>query len=400
MIRRLLSTRLQDYLEIFPAVALLGPRQVGKTTLARSISEVGSRRGLRSRGAGLYLDLENPIDQEKLTDAPGYLGARSGRLVVLDEIHRAPQLFQVLRGIIDERVRGGEASGQFLLLGSASMDLLRQSGESLAGRIAYLELGPLDVLEILDTEKDRLWMRGGFPRSFLASSDAASVIWRANFIRTYLESDIPVFGPRVPAQTLRRFWTMLANAQGGLWNAATLARSLAVDGKTVARYVDLLTDLLLVRQLPPFRANVRKRLVKSPKVYVRDSGIVHTLLRLDDSEAVLGHPIAGASWEGFVIETLVRAAPERTQASFYRTATGAEIDLILELPGDQVYAIEIKRGFAPTVSKGFRIALDDVNPDQAFLVHGGDDRYTKGGGIEAVGLQALAEELAGVPRAR
>ncbi len=280
------------------------------------------------------------------------------------------------------------------------MDLLRQSGESLAGRIAYLELAPLDVRELPDAEHSRLWIRGGFPRSFLASSDAASAIWRVNFIRTYLERDIPEFGPRVPAQTLRRFWTMLAHAQGGPWNAATLARSLAVDGKTVARYVDLLTDLLLVRQLPPFRANVRKRLVKSPKVYVRDSGIVHTLLRLDDAEDVLGHTTAGANWEGFAIETLVRAAPEGTQASFYRTATGAEIDLVLELPGNQVRAIEIKRGLAPAVSKGFRVALDDVNPDQANLVHGGEDRYPKGGGIEAVGLKALAEELARGSRGR
>ena len=394
-IPRLLSARLEERLRLFPAVALLGPRQVGKTTLARAFAESDEARERRSVKKGLYLDLENPVDREKLADAPGYLATKRDRLVVLDEIHRAPHLFQTLRGVIDERIRGGEPAGQFLLLGSASMDLLRQSGESLAGRIAYLELGPLDIRELAESDPMRLWIRGGFPRSFLAPTDADSAVWRESFIRTYLERDIPALGPRVPADTLRRFWTMLSHSQGGLWNAAALARSLAVDGKTVARYVDLLVDLLLVRRLPPFHANVRKRLAKSPKMYVRDSGIVHTLLRLDDAEGVLGHPIAGASWEGFVIETLLRAAPERAQASFYRTASGVEIDLILELPGARVWAIEIQRGLAPAVEKGFRVALDDVKPDRAFLVHGGDDRYPKGGGVEAIGLRALAEELAG-----
>ena len=398
MIPRLLAARLEEHLRLFPAVALIGPRQVGKTTLAQAVARDVGRAGAgrhrrRARKPGLYLDLENPVDQEKLADARGYLEAQRGRLVVLDEIHRAPQLMQVLRGIIDERIRQGESAGQFLLLGSASMDLLRQSGESLAGRIAYLELAPFDIREAGERQRRRLWIRGGFPRSFLAASDAAGALWRENFIRTYLERDVPAFGPRVPAQTLRRFWTMLAHAQGGLWNAATLARSLAVDGKTVARYVDLLDDLLLVRRLQPLHANVRKRLVKAPKVYVRDSGIVHALLRLDDAAAVLGHPIAGASWEGFVIETLLRAAPQRTQASFYRTATGVEIDLVLELPGGRVWAVEIKRALAPVADKGLRTAIADLKPDKAFLVHAGDDRYPKGQNIEAIGLAELTAEL-------
>ncbi len=394
MVPRRLRAHLEDRLRLFPAVALLGPRQVGKTTLARTIAESGLRGGTSSGRKGLYLDLESPVDRQKLADPVGYLRQKRDQLVVLDEIQRTPRLFEALRGIIDERIRGGESAGQFLLLGSASMDLLRQSGESLAGRIAYLELGPLDVRELSEDEQTRLWIRGGFPRAFLASSDADSALWRESFITTYLDRDIPALGPRIPAQTLRRFWTMLAHAQGGLWNAAALARSLAVDGKTVAKYVDLLVDLLLVRRLPPYHANVRKRLVKSPRVYVRDSGIVHTLLRLDGTDDVLGHPVAGASWEGFAIETLIRAAPQRSEASFYRTATGVEVDLLLELPGNRLWSIEIKRGLAPSIGRGLRVALDDLKPDRAFTLDGGQDRYPMGGGLEAIGLRTLAEELA------
>ena len=392
-----LAGSLHNYLRLFPAVGLLGPRQVGKTTLARDVAE-GAARSIGKRGR--YLDLENPVDQERLADPMAYLAAQRGCLVVLDEIHRAPGLFRVLRGVIDERIRGGEPNAQFLLLGSASVDLLRQSGESLAGRIGYLELAPFDLREVGDDGLDRLWIRGGFPRSYLADTDAASAVWRTNFIRTYLERDIPELGPRIPAQTLRRFWTMLAHSQGGLLNAATLARSLAVDGKTVARYVDLLTDLLLVRRLPPYHANVRKRLAKSPKIYVRDSGLVHSLLRLQDMEDVLGHPVAGPSWEGFVVENLLAAAPEGTQASFYRTATGVEIDLLLELPGGELWAVEIKRSSAPSVGKGLRVAIDDVKPTRTFLVYAGAERYPKGGAVEAIGLRGLIGELATAVTAR
>jgi predicted AAA+ superfamily ATPase len=385
MIPRQIETHLTQRLSQFPAVALLGPRQVGKTTLARACQAAKS---------ALYLDLENPADLEKLSDACGYLGAQSGRLTIIDEVQRAPGLFQTLRGLIDERIQAGEAAGHFLLLGSASIDLLRQASESLAGRIATLELTPFASLEIDPAQQSRLWVRGGFPRSLLADTEENSVIWRENFIRTYLERDIPQLGPRIPAETLRRFWTMLAHTQGGLHNAAELARALAVDGKTVARYLDLMVDLLLVRRLPPYFANVGKRLVKSPKVYVRDSGLVHTLLRLDDLDDLLGHPVAGASWEGFVIENLLRAAPERTQASFYRTATGVEVNLVLELPGGHLWVMEVKRGLAPKVEPGLLRVLEDLQPERAFLLYSGAERYPKGNGIEAIGVREMAQELA------
>ena len=385
--RRILGTVL-DRLGQFPAVALLGPRQAGKTTLAESIAA----RSLAGSET-VYLDLEAPADRARLADPAHYLAAHEDKLVILDEIQRAPELFQTLRGLIDSGRRRDRRAGRFLLLGSASIELLRQSGETLAGRIAYVELGPLDILEAGEAESEKLWIRGGFPDSFLAGSDEASAVWRENFIRTYLERDIPQLGPRIPAETLRRFWTMLAHAQGGLHNAAQFARGLAVDGKTVARYLDLMVDLLLVRRLPPYHANIRKRLVKSPKIYVRDSGIVHALLALDDREAVLGHPVAGGSWEGFVVENLLSVAPERTAASFYRTAAGAEVDLVLELPGIGRWAIEIKRGLAPRLDRGFHQARDDLEPERSFVVHSGRDRYPVADGVEAIGLHEMAREI-------
>lgn len=386
MLPRQKSQLVRARLDQFPAVALLGPRQVGKTTLAELIAE---------KRPSVYLDLEDAGDRAKLSDAALYLSAHEDKLVILDEVQRMPELFQSLRGLIDKGRRRNLRAGRFLLLGSASIDLLKQSGESLAGRIAYVELGPLNVLEVDGDARERLWIRGGFPDSFLAESNDASAAWRENFIRTYLERDIPQLGPRVPAETLRRFWTMLAHVQGGTLNAAQFARGLGVDGKTVARYLDLLVDLLLVRRLPPFHANVGKRLVKAPKVYVRDSGIVHTLLGLDDRDAVLGHPVAGGSWEGFVLENLLGAAPERVKACFYRTAAGAEIDLVLELPGGKLWAIEIKRGLAPKLEKGFHHAREDLKPERSFVVYSGDDRYPKGAGIEVIGVAELASLIAG-----
>lgn len=373
----------------FPAVGLIGPRQAGKSTLAREIARATMVSGKLTD----YLDLENPADQARLEDAGAYLRARGDRLVVIDKIQRLSGLFQVLRGIIDDNIRAGRETGQFLLLGSASIELLKQSSESLAGRIAYLELGPIDVSEVEPDEASTLWVRGGFPRSLLAKSDGASARWREAFITTYLERDIPQLGSRIPAATLRRFWTMLAHRQGAPLNAAEIARSLAVDGKTIAKYLDLLVDLLLVRRLPPLHANLGKRLAKSPKTYVRDSGLVHSLLRLDTLNDILGHPVAGASWEGHVIETLIAAAPPRTEASFYRTATGLELDLVLDLPGGKRWAIEIKGSSASRTGKGFHEAIADVKPARTFIVYRSGERYPKGGDVEAIGLRDLASEL-------
>jgi len=388
MLSRRLTETVLDYLKQFPAVCLLGPRQVGKTTLVRRHTDL-----LSEEPPPDYLDLENPQDLQKLEDATGYLEQRQDRLVILDEVQRIPGLFQVLRGLIDERRLAGRKAGHFLLLGSASIDLLKQSSETLAGRIAYLELCPLDVLEA--PEDSNLWWRGGFPDSLLASSDTASIRWRDQFITTYLERDIPLLGSRIPATTLRRFWTMLAHHHGGVYNAAQMARNLEVTGKTVAGYLDLLVDLLLVRRLTPYYANVKKRLVKSPKVYIRDSGLVHALLGIDSLDALLAHPIVGMSWEGHVLENLLRVAPERSKASFYRTATGVEIDLVLELPDNCLWAIEIKRTTAPKLERGFRQALDDIGPDRAFIVYGGRDRYPKADDVEAISLHEMAIELAG-----
>jgi len=385
MIIRALATQLSDALAHSPAVVLLGPRQVGKTTLAL---ELGQHYN------ALYLDLESDQDRAKLAQPELYLADHQDRLVILDEVHRSPGLFPVLRGLIDRGRRAGRRSGQYLLLGSASLDLLKQSGETLAGRISYLELAPFNVLEIRELATDELWVRGGFPDSLLASDASRSLRWRQDFIRTYLERDIPQFGPRIAAETLRRFWAMLAHHQGGLLNTAQFARNLGVDVKTVSGYLDLLVDLLLVRRLLPWHANLGKRLVKSPKVYVRDSGIVHALLNILDKETLLGHPVVGQSWECFVIENLLVCAANKAQGYFYRSSGGAEIDLLLSWPDGGLWAIEIKRSLSPKLERGFHAACADLAPARKFVVYPGVERYRMASDIEVISLGELAAELA------
>ncbi|WP_037382793.1 ATP-binding protein [Sinorhizobium americanum] len=384
MIERHVTTTLTELVDTYPAVALIGPRQVGKTTLALALAE---------RRPSVYLDLESDADRAKLSEPELYLEQHVDKLVILDEVHRLPNLFQNLRGLIDRGRRSGRRARQFLLLGSASIDLLKQSGETLAGRIAYLEMHPINGLEVAEKDIIPLWVRGGFPDSFLATNDRTSQRWRQDFIRTYLERDIPQFGPRIPAETLRRFWTMLAHHQSGLLNAAEFARALGVDGKTVASYLDLLVHLLLVRRLEPWHSNVGKRLVKSPRVYVRDSGITHTLLGLGNHEQILGHPVAGASWEGFVIESLSAAAPYGSHLNFYRTAAGAEIDLLITPPGARPWAIEIKRSLAPKVEKGFHLACEAINPEKRLVVYPGAEIFPLMNGVEAMPLSAAGQRL-------
>lgn len=384
MIARRVQSRLNALLQHNPAVALLGPRQSGKTTLALEIAK---------QRKSVYLDLEDENDRVKLSDPGQYLRDHEDQLVILDEVHRAPEIFQPLRGIIDRGRRSGKANGRFLLLGSAAMDLLRQSGETLAGRISYLELGPFDVLETGAAAIDALWVRGGFPRSFLAPSEDVSLQWRRDFIRTYLERDIPQFGVRIPAETLRRFWTMLAHNQAQILNAASLARGLAVDGKTVAGYLDLLVDLLVVRRLPAWHKNIGKRLVKSPKVYVRDTGIAHALLGIRDKEALLGHPVVGQTWESFVIETLIATSPDGSEAHYYRTSNGTEVDLLLTLPNGELWAIEVKRSSAPKIERGFHSACADLKPRKRFVVYSGSERFPLDKATDAISVAELAETL-------
>lgn len=388
MIRRHQLESIEHLLGLSPAVALLGPRQVGKTTLALAIAD---------KSNAVYLDLENPLDIQKAQDIAGFQAANENKLLVLDEVQHMPEIFAPVRSIIDKERRKGNKSGMFLFLGSASLALLQQSGESLAGRISYVELFPINVLEFAESTAaaaDTLWLRGGFPESILATSHSNSFTWRRNFIRTYLERDIPQLGPRIPATTLQRFWTMLAHLQGSVMNAAHLGRNLDVSGTTIARYLDLMCDLMLVRRLQPWVYNAGKRLVRSPKIYVRDSGLVHALLNIKELNELLGHPVVGGSWEGFVIENILSVASNTPQSYYFGTPGGAEIDLILEFSPSDIWAVEIKRSTAPVVSKGFHLACDEVKPQRKFVVYNGNERFQMSGGITAIGLNEMLQEVA------
>jgi len=392
MIKREAQSAITRLLAEFPAVGVLGTRQVGKTTLAEEIAASMEPRPI-------YLDLENPADQAKLSEAADYFELHKGKLIILDEIQRVPELFKILRGVIDRRRRQGLKSGQFLILGSASLDLLKQSSETLAGRIAYQELFGLTASEVLAQGQgalDRLWLRGGFPDSFLAKNNEASLRWRLNFISTYLEREVPQFGPRIPAVTLRRLWTMLAHSQGGQLNIAKLGSNLDLSAPTAKRYIELLEDLLLIRSLRPWSGNVGKRLVKAPKIYIRDSGITHALLNLTTLDDVLGHPVVGASWEGFVIENLISCLPVGVTPWYYRTSAGAEIDLVIERNHKKKYAIEIKRSMSPSVSKGFRLGYDDIGATHRFIVYPGKERFPVTNEVSAISLPDMMNELRGI----
>lgn len=385
MYKRKIEPKVHALLASHAAVALTGPRQVGKTTLALEIA---------GQQPSIYLDLESPRDLSKLDDIEAFCDFHPDKLIVLDEVQRLPGLFAPLRSIIDKRRRQGQKYGQFLLLGSASMSLLQQSSESLAGRIAYAEMVPLGVDETVGAVNiNELHLRGGFPESILAKTESTSLHWRENFIRTYLERDIASLGPRIPAETLRRFWTMLAHTQGDTFNASSLARGLDVSSVTIARYLDLLVDLLLVRRLPAWHSNIGKRMIKAPKVYIRDSGICHALLGIQTQDELLGHPVIGGSWEGFVLEQILNQLPMRAQTGFYRSSGGAEIDLVIELSQKERWAIEVKRSSSPVVSKGFHLACEDISPTRKIVVHGGSTAFPMKHQIEALPLAHLLTQL-------
>jgi predicted AAA+ superfamily ATPase len=381
MLPRRVITKLQQSLSEFPVTALLGPRQVGKTTLARLVVS-----GMPPDKA-VYLDLELPSDLAKLAEPELYLKGHHNRLVVIDEVQRAPELFPLLRALVDQDRR----PGRFLLLGSASPELSRFGAESLAGRIIFHELAPFTLDETGNGEISRLWIRGGYPLSFLATSDEESLRWREAFIATYLERDIPQLGIRVPATMLRRFWTKAAHHHGNLWNASAIANALGVSSPAASRYLDILCDTFIVRQLAPFSANLKKRLVKSPKIYVRDSGLLHALLGIHNQEQLQGHPVVGASWEGMVIEQILAILPAGFEPFFYRTSAGAEVDLLLVPRSGSPIAVEIKHSLSPKVSNGLRSVMEDLKCDRGFIVYPGNESYKMTPRITALPVTMLKE---------
>lgn len=383
IIFRKLQSKVLGSLSSFPVVAILGARQVGKTTLAKAILGQFS-------GSTVYLDLELDDDLRKLDQAQLYLEEHSDSLIILDEIQRKPELFPLLRALVDMDRR----PGRFLVLGSASPDLLRQSSESLAGRIYYHELSPFSISEI-DTSPDRfnsLWLRGGFPDSFLATTRDESIAWRETFVNTFLQRDIPAFGIRVPATTLKRFWTMLAHCHGQIWNASKIAAGLGVSNKAIRHYLDILQDTFMVRQLQPYFANTKKRIVKSPKVYLRDSGILHFLLKIYDMEDLYANPIIGPSWEGWCIEQIRANLPSTADISFYRTSAGAEIDLLIHTSASKpALAVECKRSLDCKLSKSFRNAFADIQPAKGFIVYPGKESYPLDENVRTLPVHQLHE---------
>ncbi len=365
-LHRNIEHELKECLFDFPAVAVLGPRQCGKSTLAKKIISTWSD--------ALYLDLERPADLAKLEEAELFFSRHTDKLICLDEVQRCPEIFAPLRAIIDSRQR----TGQFLLLGSASRDLIKQSSETLAGRIAYLELTPFLYSEITQHTKknfslDDLWLRGGFPDSILARTEKASKRWRENFIRTFLEQDIPQLGFRIPAPALRRVWQMCAHNQGQLLNSSQLGSALGISHTTFRSYIDLLTETYMIRVLPPYAANLKKRLVKSPKVYLRDSGLLHSLLAIDSFDDLMGHPVFGASWETVSMENIIATFPD-WEPFFYRTAAGTEIDLVL-IRGNRKIAFEFKASSSPHITKGFWTGLKDLKIDKAWVIAPVEQEY-------------------------
>ena len=371
-VKRVLGQKLEQQLKDYPVVALLGPRQVGKSTLAQRV--------IKKRVKSVYLDLERPSHLNQLNSPEYFFEQNKQSLICLDEIQRCPEIFPLLRSLVDERKR----NGQFLILGSAGKELLKQSSESLAGRICYLEMSPFTVPEIPTKNLEKLWVRGGFPKSFLSQNETASLDWRENYIQTFLERDIPQLGIRISSVPIRRLWAMLAYSQGQTLNSSKLASSLGISSHTVNSYIRLLEKTFLIRLLQPFSENLKKRLIKSPKVYIRDSGLLHALLKIDTMNELFSHPVFGSSFEGFVLEQILYAFP-RCSFYFYRARSGAEIDLLM-IKGTRRIAIEIKAGKSPTVKKGFWAGVEDVNAKEKYLIAPVDRSYSLKGQVKVMNL--------------
>lgn len=378
MIKRALEDIVVHSLKVYPVVGILGSRQVGKTTMAKAIKS-------NIKPDAVYLDLELPSDWNKLQDAEMYLRQFENKLVIIDEVQRMPSLFPLIRALVDQNRVGG----RFLLLGSASPTLIRHSSESLAGRIIYHELNPLSFSETGADQFENLLLRGGYPKSYLAEDDEESFVWREAYIKTYLEMDIPQLNIHIPSVQMRRFWTMLAHSHGQLWNASKIAGSLSVSAPTVRRYLDILEETFIVRQLQPYFANIKKRLVKSPKVYIRDAGLNHALLRIRTFDELMGHPAAGSSWEGFVIEQIASVLPQNNQLYFYRTGAGAEVDLLYFDRKNKPVPIEIKYSLSPSVSRGFWSAYEDLSCKRGYVVYPGKEKYPLGKNVFTLPLTML-----------
>lgn len=383
MIKRQLQSQISRMMKQFPATAILGPRQVGKTTLARQI--VAARPG-----KAIYLDMEKAADRNRLSDAHSYLQSQQNNLVIIDEVQLMPELFSVLRPVIDEHRK----PGRFILLGSASPALVKGVSESLAGRIAYTELAPVTFTELpASISRKQHWYRGGFPEALLAKTDTAAQQWMSSFIRSYTERDMEVlFGVNFSTTTMYRLWTMLAHTSGNVWNAEIFARSLGITAPTVLRYVDYLEGGFMIRRLQPWFVNTKKRLVKSPKIYIRDSGILHSLLNIPSDDDLLAHPAAGASWEGYVTEQIVACKNPELQLYYYRTHDGAECDIVLVKGIKPVACIEIKMSNAPQVSKGFLNCTEDLKPNYKFIITPESETYPTHQGIIITGIQAFLKK--------
>jgi uncharacterized protein len=383
MIKRAIQKKVEESLTAFPVVGILGPRQVGKTTLAKEI--------LKKFSSSLYIDLELPSDRNKLNDPELFLYENKNKLIIIDEIQLKPELFSVIRALVDK----DRKNGRFLILGSSSPNLLKQSAESLAGRIFFHNLSTFLISELREDNStiNRLWIRGGFPDSFLAKNEQASIDWRESFIKTYLERDIPYFGINIPSLQLRRFWMMIAHSHGSIWNASKIASALGVSPPTARHYLDILEETFIVRQLLPFYPNIKKRIIKSPKVYIRDSGLLHTLFSISSKNELLSHPSAGHSWEGFVIEQIINSLSNKYLTYFYRTSAGAEVDLVI-VKGDQpVLCIEIKLSLSPLPAQGFFNAMNDLNCKNGIIVYPGDDEYSIKHNVKVIPFVKLSHYL-------